>query len=327
MGLIRTVLGDISPGELGVCYAHEHVIIDSAHMTALNPEFRLDSVSRAVEELGQFYQDGGRAMIDSMPCGSRNVLKMAEISRQTQVHLVVPTGLHLPQYYPPDHWGEEEDVSGLARRFLDDIELGIDIHDYNQSEVERCEHRAGLIKVATGDALWTARESRIFEAAAQVHNRTGVPILTHTEQGKGGLQQVDKLRELRVDLGHVVLSHTDRCPELSYHRELLSTGVSLEYDSAFRWQGDSNPTLDLLLQLLPEYPDQLLLGMDAAKRKYWKAYGGSPGLSFLLTDFQRHLLQKGVQESAIAGIFIRNPARVYTFRSLSDSSSTPSSKD
>jgi hypothetical protein len=32
-----------------------------------------------------------------------------------------------------------------------------------------------------------------------------------------------------------------------------------------------------------------MLGMDAARRSYWKSYGGAPGLSFLLTDFRRQM--------------------------------------
>lgn len=283
-------------------------------MAKLDPEFRLDSVERAVEELQQFHEAGGRAMVDSMPCGGRNIVKMAEISRRSGVHLLVPTGLHLPHYYPPGHWGEHEDPESLARRFINDILVGIDVHDYRQPVVERCEHRAGLLKIATGGTHLESRERRIFEAAALVHRRTGAPILTHTEQGKGGLEQVEALRDLQVDLEHVVLSHTDRFPDLEYHRDLLSTGISLEYDSAFRWPTEENPTLELILELLPEFRGQLLLGMDAAKRKYWKAYGGSPGLSFLLNEFRVLLRERGASELALEDIFVRNPARVYALK-------------
>ncbi len=51
MTFIRTVLGDIAPEELGVCYAHEHIIIDPSYATDKNPDFLLDSVGKAVAEL------------------------------------------------------------------------------------------------------------------------------------------------------------------------------------------------------------------------------------------------------------------------------------
>lgn len=95
MSFIRTVCGDIAPTALGVCYAHEHVIIDPCYMTEKHPDFNIGSVDRAVEELLRFKGDGGGAMIDSMPTGGRNPVKLAEVSRRSGVHIVCPTGLHL----------------------------------------------------------------------------------------------------------------------------------------------------------------------------------------------------------------------------------------
>jgi phosphotriesterase-related protein len=318
MSLVRTVLGDIAPGELGCCYAHEHVIIDASFTTQVAPDFLINDVERATTELRQFHAAGGRAMIDSMPCDSgRNVVKLAEVSRRSGVHLVCPTGLHLAKYYPPGHWGETADETELATLFLADVTAGVDARDYGSPIVRRTPHRAGVIKIAT-DRAFTLREERIFAAAADAHRRTGCPILTHTEQGELGLAQVERLRALGVDLRHVCLSHTDRRPDLAYHRELLSSGVRLEYDSAFRWPADrGNPTRDLLVALLSEFPDQIMLGMDAARRGYWRAYGGAPGLSFLLTDFSAQLRAAGVTGDALQRVFVTTPASTYAFAPVS----------
>ncbi|MDD5199167.1 MAG: hypothetical protein PHC88_05130 [Terrimicrobiaceae bacterium] len=79
---VRTVLGDIESEALGVCYAHEHIIIDRSYPTMMDPDFLLDSTEKAIVELSGFFAQGGRAMVDSMPCDSgRNVVKLAEISR------------------------------------------------------------------------------------------------------------------------------------------------------------------------------------------------------------------------------------------------------
>ena len=48
------VLGDIAPEQLGVCYAHEHIIIDPGYLTEKFPDFCLDSVELAAAELAQF---------------------------------------------------------------------------------------------------------------------------------------------------------------------------------------------------------------------------------------------------------------------------------
>jgi 5-phospho-D-xylono-1,4-lactonase len=309
---VRTVSGDVASSALGVCYAHEHVIIDSSFTTLGSPDFQIDDVDRAVEELTAFRKAGGASMIDSMPCDcGRNVRKLADVSRRSGVQLVCPTGLHLAKYYDPAHWGNRYTAEEMADLFVAEIEDGIDANDYGGPLVRRTPHRAGLIKIAS-DRVFTAREETVFAAAAEAHRRTGCPILTHTEQGELGLEQVERLRAGRVDLAKVCLSHTDRKPDLAYHRALLSTGVKLEYDSAFRWK-DGNPTLDLMVALLPEFPGQLMLGMDAARRGYWTSYGGRPGLTYLLTTFTHLLRERGMTDALLQRVFVRTPAETYSF--------------
>lgn len=317
MSFVRTVLGDIPSSILGRCYAHEHIIIDHSYPTEKSSDFLLNDVEKCTEELKAFHRAGGRAMIDSMPCDcGRNVLKLVSVSEESGIHIVAPTGLHLAKYYPSGHWSHHLSTEAMQSLFEADITDGIDRNDYGCPVVERTSHRAGVIKIATGDLPFTSREDRIFEAAAGAHRSTGCPILTHTEKGLGGIEQIRKLEGFGVDLTKVVLSHTDRKPDSAYHRDLLRTGVRLEYDSAFRWKpSQGNPTLNLVLELSPEFPDQIMLGMDAARSSYWRSYGGAPGLTFLLTDFTQSLQAKGISEETLNKIFVRNPAAAYSFTS------------
>ena len=314
MSFVRTVLGDIPAGELGVCYAHEHIIIDPSYTTEQNPDLLLDSTDAATRELSDFQRAGGRAMVDSMPCDcGRNVCKLAEISRCAKVHIIAPTGLHLTKYYDPAHWGNHYTEAELAELFIADIEQGIDARDYNGPMVQRTTHRAGVIKIATGERI-TAREDRIVEAAAAAHCETGCPILTHTEHGKLALDQIELLEKYGVDLRQVCLSHTDRQPDVTYHREILASGVKVEFDSSFRWKTEQgNPTLDLMVALIGEFSNQIMLGMDAARRSYWRHYGGRPGLNFLLTTFSNQLRERGVTDQQLQQIFVSNPAATFQF--------------
>jgi phosphotriesterase-related protein len=314
VSFVRTVLGDIPPEQLGVCDAHEHVIIDPSYMTEKFPDFCLDSVDAAVEELLRFKADGGDAMIDSMPTGGRNAAKLAEVSRRSGVHLVCPTGLHLKKYYPEGHWGGRLSVDELTEVFVAEIEEGIDANDLGGPTLRRLPHRAGVIKIASGLDRIDDHERRIFEAAVAAHRRTGCPILTHTEQGTAALEQVKLLSRLGADLSRVTLSHTDRKPDVDYHREILGSGVKVEFDSAFRWKpADGNPTLDLVRTLAPEFPNQLMLGMDAARRSYWKCYAGTPGLSYLLTEFRARLQACGIDDELWFRIMRSNPAAAFSF--------------
>jgi hypothetical protein len=94
MSFVRTVLGDIDSGEMGVTYAHEHLIIDGGRPVELSADFLLADVERLAAELTGAAAAGLRTAIDAMPadCG-RNPAKLAELSRRSGVRVVAATGL------------------------------------------------------------------------------------------------------------------------------------------------------------------------------------------------------------------------------------------
>jgi predicted metal-dependent phosphotriesterase family hydrolase len=61
--------------------------------------------------------------------------------------------------------------------------------------------------------------------------------------------------------------------------------------------------------------ERIVLGMDAARRRYYRVHGGGPGLVWLLDGFTRLLAQAGVDESARHRLFVTNPARAFAFAS------------
>jgi predicted metal-dependent phosphotriesterase family hydrolase len=323
MSFVRTLLGDIAPAELGVTYAHEHLVIDGGVPVLLHPEYDLSDVERIVGEYAQAREAGLRSAVDAMPCDAgRNVSKLVEVSRRAEINVVAPTGLHLAKYYGERHWSLAASVDELAQLFVADIEQGIDENDYGGPLVRRTEHRAGVIKVAGSRDALTELEQRVFTAAAAAHRATGCPILTHCQDGTAALLQIEFLCRHGVAPAHITLSHVDKIVEPDLHREILSTGAFLEYDQAFRWKERPNGTLSLLLAMFEAgLGGQLMLGTDAAKFEYWHSFGGQPGLAWLLTNFSALMARHGLGEAEQRQIFVTNPARAYAFAPLTAATS------
>lgn len=315
MPFVRTVLGDIDATELGVTYSHEHLVIAGSRTVELFPDFRLDDVDRAVAELAAAQALGLRSVVDAMPADTgRDVLLLAEVSRRSGVHLVAPTGVHHARYYPERHWSELLTIDEVTGLLVADITDGIDALDYGSPIVRRTPHRAGVIKVAGSTDGPTERDARFFEAAAVAQRATGCPILTHCENGTGALEQAALLERHGADLGHVALSHVDKVVDRAHQRALFATGVFVEYDQAFRWKGGPNGTLQLLEWAAEDgHLDQVLLGLDAARRGYWTAYGGAPGMAYLLGDFAATMRDRGLGDAEQHRLFVDNPARCYAF--------------
>jgi phosphotriesterase-related protein len=318
MSFVRTLLGDVPAGGVKRCSAHEHVIIDAPHIAEKHPDFLLDDIDAACVDLREFREAGGGWLIDTMPTGAgRCVPKLAAASQRSGVHIVCPTGLHLSLYYPPGHPMLSMDREELADVFVREVVEAV------RDEAGALPYRAGVVKVAGGHGKLTPHQREAFAAAAETSRRTGCPIITHTEQGTAGEEQVRLLLEGGADPTNVVLSHTDRRPDIAYHRALLSSGVTLEYDHHFRshLKDGSCPTADLVAALAPEFPDQIVFGMDLARRSYWHGHGGQPGLVWLLTVLPTLLKDRGVSDDLIERILTHNPARAFAFAVISEDAS------
>ena len=315
-GSVRTVLGDAPADQLGVTYAHEHVILDSPLVEDRFPDIWLNDAVGAVEELSACSAAGVGCVVDATPCGiGRDPIRLADVSRRSGVDIIATTGLHTRKWYPGLSWANEADPDILSGLFIADLLDGIDRYDYRGPVITRTPHRAGLIKVGTLQEVFNARDRRVFAAAAAAHRVTGAPILTHCEGGRGGLEQVEALREFGVDPARVVLSHTDKVDDIGYHLDLAATGVNLEYDQALRHPIDeTNPTVLLVIAMADAgYAAQLMVGTDGARRALWTAYGGAPGLAALAIDVVAVLVRRGVSEDAVIQILRSNPARLFSF--------------
>ena len=69
MTSVETTLGPWPTAKLGRINAHDHVIIDGGLTVVNTPDFKLDSVDKAVEEIGYWREAGGGAIVDTMPFG------------------------------------------------------------------------------------------------------------------------------------------------------------------------------------------------------------------------------------------------------------------
>ncbi len=296
MTVVRTVLGDVPAAELGITAAHEHLIIDSPVVAATFPDIHLPSVDDAVAELEPWRRAGLGAVVDAMPVAQGgDPDRLALISRRTGLHVVAATGRHTAKY---DVGALPDDVADLTDRFVADL--------------TGPEHPCGVIKVSTGPDGVDRRAQMVFGAAAFASAATGAPILTHCEDGMGGMEQLGLLTDLGIDPGRVALSHTDKVDDPGYHRELLATGVNLVYDQCLRRPA---VTTGLLVAMLADgHAGRLMLGTDGARRSMWSSLGGHPGLASLLTDFVPSLRGTGVEQATMTALLVDNPARWLAWR-------------
>jgi phosphotriesterase-related protein len=305
-GFIRTVLGDISPDQLGVTYMHEHLIIDSPIVAKDFAPIYLPNETDAINEVNKCKKVGVGAMLDCMPLGSgRDAKKLLRIAEATGVNIIAATGLHHDRYYKEDDLLEKASAEKLAELFLRDINDGM----------EKTDAKAGVIKVITSGPKIKDREVKLFEAASIAHSESGAPILSHCEHGTGAIEQLELFRNLNVPLSRVTLSHTDKESDFGYHHEILSSGVFVEYDQSLRQANDAKaPSAQLTSAMVGAgFVNQIMMGTDGARRTLWSSLGGTPGLAWLYSGWSNKLIEAGLNQDNIDQIFVTNPAKALAF--------------
>jgi phosphotriesterase-related protein len=309
MADVITVLGPIAH-KLGVTDAHDHLFLRSPAL----PGQDFNDTKRAIEEVTSAARGGLQTIVEVTPIGlGRNPAGLRTVAEATGVHIVAATGYHRDAHYPEGHWVRDASVELLAERILADLKQGMHPQDW-MTEAPPDPARAGVIKAGASYQHISRLEQKRLVAAAIASRETGAPILVHTEIGTYGHEIVNLLTREGVQANKIILAHLDRNPDLELHRELAERGVWLEYDTPGRikYRPDSQ-LLDLIDALVEsEHHYALMLGLDLGQRDYFRAYGGGPGLSYLMETFVPRL-RKRIGEVALREILAGNPARAFAW--------------
>jgi len=315
-GAVRTVLGDVAVASLGVVFAHEHLLMTRGWPLRNEPDFRLDSVDAAVAEVERFRSAGGSALVEMTPLGfGRDPDGLRAVAERTGAHVVACTGFHKLTYYADDHWLHRYPVETIADLLAAEVTDGMDRYGLVGPVVERSAARAGVVKLATEYHRAGPVVEQLAEALGLVHARTGVPVATHTDKGTMGHEQLDLLERAGVPPDAVVLGHIDHNPDPVLLAELAARGAYLAFDLPGRTKYAPDSASVALLAAVAERgaTGRLLLGSDLARRSYWPAYGGGPGLDYLLTRFVPRLRAEGLGHLADAALR-DNPRRAFALR-------------
>lgn len=316
MKVIRTITGDIDSKDMGVTDAHDHLIrMGGMEAILLGDDFLVNDVEKSTKEAKSFVAAGGKTLVDMGAVGlGRDIRKLLKVAKGAKLQVVAATGFHKGAFYDnATHWIAQYTVEQVAELLAAEVMEGIDIYDYMGPIVERSKAKAGVIKIATGYGKITPFEKKFIHAAALAQIETGAPISTHTQQGTMAVEQIEELMKYGVAPEQIIVGHVQRNPDPWYHKKIAKMGASLMYDGAYRvkYWPDSDRVM-LIRSLIEEgYQHHILLGVDAGKASYQKAYGGGVGIDYDLTVFRPRMLEEGIPEDAVEDIFVNNPARLF----------------
>jgi len=302
MSQLMTVKGPIEASNLGFTLMHEHLLLDllkdswSVNNLLYEPEL-------AYLEVMRYKNAGGVTLVDQTNRGlGQDPVEVKKLAERTGLNIILGCGWYREPYYEEylNHWYVDE----IAEQMITDITEGID-----DSGV-----KAGIIGELGAHEKWVSPvEERVLRAGARAHHKTGLTIATHGTNSPVALDQLDILKEEKVDFNRVVVGHCGSWPYTEFHAEIVKRGAWLSFDNL----SDTNPyELKKCLKLIEQIVkagnlDRILLSHDVCYRTHYVSYGGC-GYDFISTRLLDHLVGIGFTDEMFHQVMVDNPRRALT---------------
>ena len=275
--------------KFGHIQCHEHIYLRKGASYDVNPALCMDDYEKSLNELKEYKEAGGDAIIDSQPeafGGDREILR--KLSEESGVEILTVTGFHKLGFLEEGHTPEELTKELFVR------ELG---------------QGADLIKIAyTKPDDPTYR--RLTEEALAASAGTGAPITVHTEKDADPNRLIDDAESMGA--GKMMLCHLDRTfYNLDFHKKIASRGVLLCYDSVHRYKYVSEEQEIALIKGMLDagFEDSIVLSLDTTNQRLRSYNSPDMGLDYILREFIPALRKAGVTKKQIDKMCKTNAAR------------------
>jgi phosphotriesterase-related protein len=257
-------------------------------------------------EVASFKTHGGGTIVDVTTIGlNRNVRGVAEISRQTGVHIVAGTGYYIQAGHPAEVAALS--VDALADRMAREIQAGI----------EGTGMRAGIIGELGISSPVHPDEEKVLRAGLRAQRETGAPVSIHQYGGRE-LELIHAMvREEGVDPQNVALCHMgsvsadqrNQAADRGYYVEIDCFGNEY-YTDALAGAILQDPERIQMVKALVErgHLRQILISNDVALKMLWKRYGGW-SYEHIQVNIKPFMLRKGLPPKAVDTIIYYNPMR------------------
>ncbi len=285
-------------------YAHEHMVLDLR--TKDKPNRLIDNTNQTIKELKELKSKGVKAIVDVTAKGmGRNTLKVEEIAKATGIEILHSTGYYKEPYLPKEAYElSKEQIAELIEK---EITQGIE----NTGIKARVIGEIGTDKRDYINEI----ELKIFEASAFVAKKLGTPIVTHTTLATLAKEQVEIFKKAKLNLEGVVISHIDLAKDIEYILDILKTGVNIAFDTIGKLAYNSDENRIIALKEIEKqgFANQITMSVDLTYNSHLKDQGGI-GYNYLLDNFVKNALSKGVKEETFYKALVINPARIFNIK-------------
>jgi phosphotriesterase-related protein len=176
--------------------------------------------------------------------------------------------------------------------------------------------RPGLIVARVRSTSITAQERLWLTTVSAISRETGLPVSLHVANPGVALHSIDIAVSMGVSLSRLTISNGLGSFDGAAARHLAEAGAFVLFGGIGKGgaSGEIDATIaKSILELVERgYEDRILVSQGLDKRSEFLAWGGSPGLVYLLERFTLNLMEAGAQAPLVRSLLVENPARALT---------------
>jgi phosphotriesterase-related protein len=300
MPIVRTVLGDVSPSDLGVTLVHEHLVVD-VRVPSTRPEGYADDLEGIVgpmlPHMLALRQQGVRTVVDCTPTDlGRHPAAYRALAERTGLRVVMACGTYRDGWL--SEWQRSAPVEVLADWYVAGLDPGRG-------------GGAGFVKLGCDPDGPSPAEARCARAAGLASRRTGALVACHVGWAGPANGVVDAFEAGGGDPARFVVVHLQNEPDPAAHLALARRGVWVEYDAIGAAPPDEQYVAWLRSLAEADLLGRVLISQDAC------AYivGGDGAVArqhrfdHMLGRFVPALRRGGFSSSEVDRLLVENPAR------------------
>ncbi len=304
---VQTVRQKITPAQMGVTLAHEHVLVDFVGADQVSPD-RYDA-DEAFDKILPYLQEiqrlGCRTFVECTPNYlGRDVRLLQRLAEATGLQILTNTGLYGARngVFLPDYVAQETPEQ-LAQRWIKEFEDGIDGTDIHP----------GFIKIGVNDGPLVDYDRKLVKAAALTHRETGLTIAAHTGDAAAALEEIEIVQDTGVHPSAFIWVHAQN-RGYNNHLKAAEQGAWIEIDgiSESNYANHAQQVRDLKEA---GFLNRILVSCDAGWYHVGEPNGGEyRGYAVLFNKFVPELKKLGFSKEDIDQLLVKNPADTFPIR-------------
>jgi phosphotriesterase-related protein len=305
---VMTVLGPISPRDMGATLPHEHVMLDFIGADQVSRDrYDRDKVLAVVRPyLAALSDFGCRTVVECTPAYiGRDPILLKQLASETGLQILTNTGLYGA--------GQNKFLPDFARIKPADDLADLWLREWRHG-IEDSGVRPGFIKIGVDEGPLSNLHRELVRAACRTHLDSGLTIAAHTGDGRAALEEISILMDEGVSGTGLIWVHAQKEQDQSLHWRAAELGAWVEFDHIS--PTDLAEHVQLVVAMKERgYLGRVLVSQDAG----WYHIGEPNGGDFrsyetLFTEFIPELRRQGFTEEETSLLLVANPRDAFTIR-------------